>query len=152
MSNSNYNFRTALNEIKETKQSQNEIKVNNFLRKVITEISDKDVEISKEMLDEILFVQYSTGYYYNGTNHECGAMVMIYIRKLNNPNDKIEDVLNLNSYLKIMEHAFSSREEASIVLKMAQEKLKAEGFDIKLYNARGALTNGQSFILRDIPR
>lgn len=152
MSNSKFNFRTALNEVKETKQSQNSIKVDTFLRKVIAEIDGKDVEISKEMLDEILFVQYSSGYYYNGTNHECGAVVMIYIRKLNNPNDKTEDVLNLNLYLKIMEYAFSSREEASIVLKMAQEKLKAEGFDIKRCNARGALANGQSFILRDCLR
>ena len=35
MSNSKFNFRTALNEVKETKQSQNSIKVDTFLRKVI---------------------------------------------------------------------------------------------------------------------
>ena len=152
MINSNYNFRTALNEIKETKQSQNSIKVDAFLRKVITEINDKDVEISKEMLDEILFLHYYGRYYFNGISHGSGEVVMIYIRKLNNSNDKTANVITLNSYLKIMEYAFSSADEASVILKMAQEKLKAEDFDIKPYTGQDALKNGQSFILSDIPR
>lgn len=152
MINSNFNFRTALNEIKETKQSQNSIKVDVFLRKVITEISNKNVEISKEMLDEILFLHYYNSYYIDGRSCCMGEAVMIYIRKFNESNDKTENDLDLNSYLKIMDYAFSSVDEASIILKMAQEKLKGEDFDIKPYAGKHAYKNGHSFVLRDIPR
>ena len=151
MINSNYNFRTALKEIKETKQSQNSIKVDTFLRKVITEISNKNVEISKEMLDEILFLQYYHEYYINGVLSR-GESVMIYIRKFDYCKKEIDYDSDLDSYLLIAEYNFSSVDEASIILKMTQEKLKAEDFDIKPYTGERAMENGQSFILSDIPR
>ena len=149
MSNSNYNFRTALREVKETKESQLSIKVDQFLRNVINEINNKSVDICKEMLDEILFLQYD----YGNSSYYSGRTIKVYIRKLNlndkNYNIQTDDKSDLDSYLYITEYSCDTVEEASTLLKAIRSKLESEDFEIEPYNGEHNGKDGQSFILYD---
>ena len=137
MSNSNYNFRTAFNQVKEAKKYQRETEVDQFLKEVITKINEDD-DIYENMLEEILFLQ---------TDASGGSNIEAYI-KITFPDEYDEDF----PYQKLFERSFASFSEACNLLDLLSKRLEDEDFSIKTYDGGDAIENGKSFIMSDIPR
>lgn len=137
MSNSNYNFRTAFNQVKEAKKYQRETEVDQFLKEVITKINEDDA-IYENMLEEILFLQ---------TDASGGSNIEAYI-KITFPDEYDEDF----PYQILFERSLASFSEACNLLDLLSKRLEEEDFSIKTYDGGDAIENGKSFIMSDIPR
>ena len=147
MINSNYNFRTAFNQVKEAKKYQRETEVDQFLKEVITKINeDEDDDIYENMLEEILFLQTES------------SDVDVYL-KLPFP-DKAEDDGNSFydegdeefPYQYLCDKSFSHFSEACNFLDLLAKKLEEEGFSVKPYTGENAAEDGKSFTVVDKPR
>lgn len=137
MINSNYNFRTAFNQVKEAKKYQRETEVDQFLKEVITEINEDDNDdIYENMLDEILFIQ------------TVSSDVEAYI-KIQFPYDDEDKEF---PYQYLCDKSFSNFSEACNFLDLLAKKLEDEGFSVKPYKGENAIEDGKSFTIVDKPR
>lgn len=107
---SNYNFRQALNEVKQEKQEEISREVDKVLRSVVQAISQVKKFFSDETLDKIYFEQQ-------------GCKIVIFLEDVNSSATF--------PYYRFTEYLCSGSEDALVLLEEIKSRLKKEEFVIK---------------------
>ena len=114
MSESNYNFRNALNEAKLTKKTQVSLEADKVLRNFISVITSSSKILSEESIRELVFCQ-------------TGAYINIYIRNLNaRERDKFP-------FEKFAYYCADTFDDATNIIVEVRNKLRTEEFSVEEY-------------------
>ena len=123
MSESNYNFRNALNEAKLTKKTQVSLEADKVLRNFISVITSS----SKTLISNLFLVINSTASIRELVFCQTGAYINIYIRNLNaRERDKFP-------FEKFAYYCADTFDDATNIIVEVRNKLRTEEFSVEEY-------------------
>ena len=127
MSESNYNFRNALKEIKAIKKAELSIEVDKALRKIMLKNAESQELFAEESLNQILFV------------HD-GNDVDAYIKKITINEDEIH-------FIRVATYSTNCLDDAANLMKAIRSKLILEEFVVESYTLPATIRGINGFIV-----